>query len=78
MLVGLALAASVVAFYYYLQVLKFAFVVEQPEQNREAPRPTNNYLPLFVSVLLAVLVILLGCFPSVLLDAIRGAILASS
>jgi NADH-quinone oxidoreductase subunit N len=76
-LVGMALAASAISFYYYLQVLKFAFVVEQPAQNRELPRETGNYLPLFVSVLLAVLVILLGCFPSGLLDALRGAILAS-
>jgi len=77
-LVGLALAGSTVSFYYYLQVLKFAFVVDSATQSGPTPPPTRNYLPLFVSILLALLVILAGVFPSVLLDAIHSAILASS
>lgn len=75
-LVGLALVASAVSFYYYLQVLKFAYVVEQPAQNRETPRSVDNPLPLAVSLLLAALVVLAGCFPAVLLDAIRGALVS--
>jgi NADH-quinone oxidoreductase subunit N len=63
-LVVLAVVMSAVSFYYYLQVLKQAYVLDAPE-NAPAIKP-----PLVLKgtlILLALLVMLLGCAPELLL-----------
>jgi NADH-quinone oxidoreductase subunit N len=70
-LVLLALAMSVVSFYYYLKVLKQAYVSE-PEPGAAAIRvPGTTRIALWAT---AALVVLLGCFPDLLLDRIAGAL----
>jgi NADH-quinone oxidoreductase subunit N len=63
-LVILAIVMSAVSFYYYLQVLKQAYVLDAPEDS-----PAIKISPLLMSVLvlLAILVVLLGCAPGLLL-----------
>ncbi len=63
-LVVLAVAMSAVSLYYYLKVLKLIYVAEPPE----------GLLPVRVSIfrqivlcLIALGVVLLGCFPNLLL-----------
>lgn len=68
-LVFVALATSVVSFYYYLQVLKRVFVA-QPASG--SPEWTQALLTQIILVLLAALVIALGVFPSLLLDNITA------
>lgn len=66
-LVALALGASAVSLYYYLQVLKQAFVVEA----EQAPKLS---LPPWSSLTLAILaaaVIYLGCFPEKLIGPLK-------
>jgi len=60
----LAIVMSAVSFYYYLQVLKQAYVLDAPEDS-----PAIKISPLLMSVLvlLAILVVLLGCAPGLLL-----------
>ena len=62
-LVILAIVMSAVSFYYYLQVLKQAWVLEAAENAPAIKVPPATMLAL---VLLAVLVILLGCAPGLL------------
>jgi NADH-quinone oxidoreductase subunit N len=62
-LVILAIAMSAVSFYYYLQVLKQAWVLDAAEN---APAITAPFTAMLALVLLAVLVILLGCAPGLL------------
>ena len=62
-LVILAIAMSAVSFYYYLKVLKQAYVLDAAE---EAPAMRVPLLTLLALVTLAALVILLGCAPSLL------------
>jgi NADH-quinone oxidoreductase subunit N len=61
-LVALAVAFSAVSLYYYLQVLKRAYVMPAAEESRIPVHPVT----LIVLVLIAAAVVLLGCFPSVL------------
>jgi NADH-quinone oxidoreductase subunit N len=63
-LVILAIVMSAVSFYYYLQVLKQAYVLDAPEGAPTIKVPPVMMLTL---VLLAGLVILLGCAPGLLL-----------
>ena len=63
-LVILAIAMSAVSFYYYLQVLKAAYVLDAAE---DAPAIKVPLLTMLALVLLAVLVILFGCAPGLLL-----------
>jgi NADH-quinone oxidoreductase subunit N len=62
-LVILAIAMSAVSFYYYLKVLKQIYVVTSPDMTK-----VTDVSPFTQAVLLvmAVLVILLGCFPNLL------------
>jgi NADH-quinone oxidoreductase subunit N len=70
-LVLLALGMSVVSFYYYLKVLKQAYVSE-PAAGAEAIRvPATTRIALWVT---AALVVLLGCLPDLLLDRIANAL----
>lgn len=63
-LVIIAIAMSAVSFYYYLRVLKAAYVEDAVEA---APAIKVPGLTLFALVLLAGLVILLGCAPGLLM-----------
>jgi len=63
-LVILALLMSAVSFYYYLQVLKQAFVLDAPENTPAIKVPPVMMLTL---ISLAGLVIVLGCAPGLLL-----------
>jgi NADH-quinone oxidoreductase subunit N len=70
-LVLLALAMSVVSFYYYLKVLKQAYVSE-PAAGAAAIRvPVTTRIAVWVT---AALVVLLGCLPDLLLDRIAAAL----
>jgi NADH-quinone oxidoreductase subunit N len=64
-LVILAIVMSAVSFYYYLQVLKQAYVLDAAADAPAIKVPPATMLAL---VLLAVLVILLGCAPGLLLS----------
>lgn len=61
-LVALAVAFSAVSLYYYLQVLKRAYVVPPADQSAIKPHPVT----LLVLVLIAASVVVLGCFPALL------------
>jgi NADH-quinone oxidoreductase subunit N len=63
-IVVLAIAGSALSLYYYLQVLKHAFVVES---DSTAPVSATGIEKLTIS-LLAAGVVLFGCFPNVLLQ----------
>ncbi|MEI6197078.1 MAG: proton-conducting transporter membrane subunit, partial [Verrucomicrobiota bacterium] len=63
-LVILAIAMSAVSFYYYLRVLKAAYVQDAAE---DAPAIQVPFLTLFALVLLAALVVVLGCAPGLLM-----------
>ncbi len=71
-LVALALGASAVSLYYYLQVLKQAFVVEP-----DTTSPSRLTPPAWSSLTLAILaaaVIYLGCFPEKLVGPLKKAL----
>jgi NADH-quinone oxidoreductase subunit N len=70
-LIILGIAMSCVSLYYYLQVLKQAFVVEPDASARPLAVP---FLGHAVAVLLTVVVVLLGCAPGWLLDTLHQAI----
>ncbi len=67
-LVCLAVAMSAVSLYYYLQVLKRAYVMPAVEDGRIKVHP----VVLAVLVAIAAAVVLLGCFPTVLGGWIEG------
>lgn len=68
-LVTLAIAMSAVSLYYYLQVLKQIYVVDAPSG---VARLQFGGLPAAAVVLLAVLVLVLGCAPGLLLDRLAA------
>jgi NADH-quinone oxidoreductase subunit N len=70
-LVALAIAMSAVSLYYYLQILKQAYVVE-PESAASQTAPTSLITRL-VLVLCMVAVVGLGCFPQALLGLLNSA-----
>ena len=70
-LIILGVAMSCVSLYYYLQVLKQVFVVEVDENVRPLAVP---FLSHAVVVIIAVVVILLGCAPNWLLMSLQSAI----
>jgi NADH-quinone oxidoreductase subunit N len=70
-LVLLALAMSVVSFYYYLKVLKQAYVSEPAAGAAAIHVPGTTRIALWAT---AALVVLLGCLPDLLLDRIAGAL----
>jgi NADH-quinone oxidoreductase subunit N len=67
-LVALAIAMSAVSLYYYLQVLKRAYVLP-PAEN--APIHANP-VTMVVLLLIAAAVVLMGCFPALLQNWIAG------
>jgi NADH-quinone oxidoreductase subunit N len=70
-LVLLALAMSVVSFYYYLKVLKQAYVFEPATGAAPIHLPLTTRLVLWVA---AALVVILGCVPDSLLNTIAAAV----
>ena len=69
-LVILAIAMSAVSLYYYLRVLKEVYVVDAPA---DAPALNPLLASKVVVVLLAFLVLLLGCLPGLLVDRLVAA-----
>jgi NADH-quinone oxidoreductase subunit N len=67
-LVILAIAMSAVSFYYYLRVLKAAYVTDAPAGTEPIRIPAVTLMALIV---LAALVGLLGCVPSLLLNSLQ-------
>ena len=67
-LVALAVAMSAVSLYYYLQVLKRAYVMPSLDDTRITAHPVT----MAVLLVIAALVLVLGCFPSLLLEWIAG------
>jgi NADH-quinone oxidoreductase subunit N len=73
-LIILAIGLSAVSLYYYLQVLKQIYVVDSPTiQSRIHVEPTSA----LAIMLAAVLVLVLGCAPDLLLQPIVAAIAES-
>jgi NADH-quinone oxidoreductase subunit N len=70
-LVLLALAMSAVSLYYYLQVLKQAFVV--PAEAVES-RASADWITQLILVILAGAVLVLGCFPGLLVKPVASAL----
>jgi NADH-quinone oxidoreductase subunit N len=68
MLVALAVAFSAVSLYYYLQVLKRAYVMPAPDESPIRAHPVT----LIVLVLIAAAIVVLGCLPSLLQNWITG------
>jgi NADH-quinone oxidoreductase subunit N len=73
-LVLLALAMSVVSFYYYLKVLKQAYVSEPSTGGAAILVPATTRIALWAT---AALVVLLGCLPDLLLNRIAAAATAA-
>ena len=67
-LVALAVAFSAVSLYYYLQVLKRAYVMPAVDETPIKAHPVT----LTVLLLIAAAVVLLGCFPALLQGWIEG------
>lgn len=69
-LVILAIATSAISLYYYLQVLKHAYVAEP--KSEQGPQPSATSLVMLS--LLAVIIIILGCAPDLLLGHLAEAL----
>jgi NADH-quinone oxidoreductase subunit N len=67
-LVALAVALSAVSLYYYLQVLKRAYVMKAVEESPIRVHPVT----MFVLLVIATAVVVLGCFPALLQNWISG------
>jgi len=67
-LVALAVGMSAVSLYYYLQVLKRAYVMPAVDETSIKAHPVT----MIVLVAIAAAVVLLGCFPAVLQNWIAG------
>jgi NADH-quinone oxidoreductase subunit N len=75
-LVGLAAVMSAISLYYYLSVLKQAFVREAPDG--EGVRDSTVSLSHLLAIALpAVALVVLGLFPALLLDPIARAVVES-
>ena len=67
-LVALAVAMSAVSLYYYLQVLKRVYVMAAADEARIRVHPVT----LAVLLVIAAMVVVLGCFPALLQGWIAG------
>jgi NADH-quinone oxidoreductase subunit N len=70
-LIILAIGMSAVSLYYYLRVLKSAFIAEAPEH---LPPIHTPFLTTFTIALIALAVILLGCAPNLFVHWITSAV----
>ncbi len=73
-LVILAVAMSAVSFYYYLKVLKQIYVVDGTNRT---DRTDVSLLAQVVLLVMAILVIVLGCFPNLLVGWLQACLAAS-
>lgn len=73
-IVILALAMSCVSLYYYLKVLKAAYVADRPEGTEPLRVEVSTIIALLV---LTVAILALGCFPNLLLGRLLEAIQAA-
>ena len=73
-LVILAIAMSAVSFYYYLKVLKQIYVVDETNRTDGAK---ISLIAQVVLLVMAVLVIVLGCFPNLLVGWLQACLTAS-
>jgi NADH-quinone oxidoreductase subunit N len=71
-IVGIALSA--VSLYYYLQVLKQIYIAPHPANTHHVPIPLVSKI---ILAALALAVVLLGCFPNMLLNPLQAAVQAS-
>jgi NADH-quinone oxidoreductase subunit N len=72
-LVALAVAMSAVSLYYYLQVLKRAFVMPVVDESAErANKISAHPVTMLVLFAIAAAVVVMGCFPSLLQGWIEG------
>jgi len=67
-MVALAIAFSAVSLYYYLQVLKRAYVMPAADESPIKAHPVT----LAVLLVIAAAVVVLGCFPALLQNWIAG------
>ncbi|MSU63122.1 MAG: NADH-quinone oxidoreductase subunit N [Pedosphaera sp.] len=70
-LVILAIAASAVSLYYYLQILKQIYVADSPTGTSELTVPASVTA---MAVFSAVAILLLGCAPNILIDPFAAAV----
>jgi len=70
-LVAVALLLTAVSFYYYLKVLKQIFIVKAEGETGTTPTPVVSQV---VIILLALLVVVLGCAPNLLIGPLLSAI----
>jgi len=72
-LVILAILMSAVSFYYYLRVLKAVYVLEGTNRTEGTDAIRVPVATLVALVVLALLVVLLGCAPELLMGALDAA-----
>jgi NADH-quinone oxidoreductase subunit N len=70
-LIILAIAMSAVSLYYYLRVLKSAYIAEAPEPTQSIPIPVTTT---FTIALITAATVLLGCAPNLFLQWITTAL----
>jgi NADH-quinone oxidoreductase subunit N len=73
-LVGLAAIMSAISLYYYLSILKQAFVKESTEAGEETSITVSHALAVGIP---AVALVVLGLFPALLLEPITAAVIDS-
>lgn len=73
-LVGLGAATTCISFYYYLRILKAVFV-EEP--SGPSPRSVAGGVESWTVMVSAVVVVVVGCLPALLLGPLRGALVAA-
>ena len=76
-LVGLAAIMSALSLYYYLSVLKQAFVRDRPDGEPSSPLVAMPVSHVLCVGLPAVALVVLGLFPAILLDPITAAVIDS-
>lgn len=73
-LVILAVAMSAVSFYYYLRVLKQIYVVVSADKTKGNNAAQVSILAQVVLLVIAIAVIVLGCFPNLLVGPLQAAL----
>jgi NADH-quinone oxidoreductase subunit N len=73
-LVILAVAMSAVSFYYYLKVLKQIYVVVSADKTKRNDAVQVSTLAQVVLLVIAIAVIVLGCFPNLLVGPLKASL----
>jgi NADH-quinone oxidoreductase subunit N len=76
-LVGLAAIMSAISLYYYLSILKQAFVRDGPTGQEAGAADTMSTFHVMAVAIPAVMLVILGLFPALLLDPITRALIDS-